>query len=95
MLFKSRGKETLSHPITFNCEPLELVPEYTYLGIVFSSNGSFKTATNMLKMKAAKAMFKLQGILSQNLTCTTLALKLFDTLVRPVLTFEARYGAQR
>ena len=43
------------------------------------------------KQKAAKAAFKLQGILlSQSTNCTKLGIKLFDSLVRPVLT----YGCQ-
>ena len=64
---------------------------YCYLGITFTSNGAMKTAITDLKAKAAKAMFKLQGILqNQNINCPQLKLKLFDSLIRPILT----YGCQ-
>ena len=62
--------------------------EYTYLGIPFTSNGSLKAAVTSLKAKAAKATYKLQSILyNYGNTCTKLSLKLFDSLIKPILTY--------
>jgi len=90
MIFQVRGKKP-QVKITLNGDTLEVVAEYTYLGILFTTNGSFKSAIMTLKAKAAKAMFKIQSILhGLSKTCVKLSLRLFDCLVRPILT----YGCQ-
>ena len=87
MIFRRGKKIQMKAPFTFKDAHLEIVQEYTYLGLVFTSNGSFKCAVSTLKASASKALFKLQGIIrNQQLKCPMLNLKLFDCLVRPILT---------
>ena len=64
---------------------IDVVQDYTYLGIVFSSGGSFTKACKALRDKAFKAFFKLRQLDSRNNVPMTL--KLFDTLVSPILTY--------
>lgn len=66
-------------------QPLEIVKSYCYLGIIFSSNGSFKNACNALYDKALKAFYMLKQIQPHH--NVKLALKLFDTLVFPILSY--------
>jgi hypothetical protein len=59
-----------------------------YLGIVFTICGSFTKAVEHLSNQAQKALFKLKQKDVRNNVLT--ALKLFDTLVMPII----RYGAE-
>ena len=64
---------------------LEIVKQYCYLGIIFSSSGSFNNACSVLYDKALKAFYLLKQIEPQH--SVTLSLKLFDTLVLPILSY--------
>ena len=70
--------------ILYNSD-VEIVKQYCYLGIVFSSNGNFKNACNILHDKALKAFYMLKQILPDN--NVNICLKLFDTLVVPILSY--------
>ena len=65
---------------------IEIVQSYCYLGIVFSSCGTFSRAVKALYDKASKALFAMKKID----TCDNalLTLKLFDTLVLPIMTYS-------
>ena len=64
---------------------VEIVKQYCYLGILFTSCGSFKNASDALYDKALKAFYKFKQLHPQN--NVILALQLFDTLVSPILTY--------
>ena len=64
---------------------VEIVQQYCYLGIVFTSSGKFKTACDVLYGKALKAFYKFKQLRPQN--NVKLALHLFDTLVAPIITY--------
>ena len=68
---------------------LDLVEEYTYLGIKFNWNGKFEKAKKELFMRGTKAMF---AVITKGrrlgLDVETL-LKLFDVCVLPILTYGA------
>jgi len=64
---------------------LDTVQSYCYLGIIFSSSGSFNLALKNLPDKAHKSLHCLKQIdIRSNIK---LAFKLFDCLVRPVLNY--------
>ena len=42
----------------YNGEPLEIVKEFKYLGLVFTTGGSFAAAQSALSGQAQKAIFK-------------------------------------
>ena len=57
MIF-SRRRVKKAPTFLFGNEPLEVVHEYTYLGTVFSSNGSMKPAVFKQVAHANRALFK-------------------------------------
>ena len=68
-------------------EEVDVVSEYTYLGVVFSCNGSFTKACKKQVVQAKKAMFGLlekARILKLPIDIT---LDLFDKMILPVLTY--------
>jgi len=64
---------------------LSIVNEYCYLGIVFCPSGTFTTACKTLADKALKAFYALKTYDTRN--NILLSLKLFDTLITPILTY--------
>ena len=52
----SRGKHLDSHVFTINSKPLETVPEFVYLGILFYQNGTFHKAEKRLASQGRKAL---------------------------------------
>ena len=76
----------LSHHIfKLHATSIEIVKQYCYLGIVFSSSGSFNHACNILYEKSLKAFYMLKQI--QPHYNVKIALKLFDTLVLPIVSY--------
>ncbi len=75
---------------------LEVVENYTYLGIVFSWNGKFDKAKQELAKKATRAMFAIiQKGRRMNLEID-LMLKLFDACVMPILLYGSEvWGYER
>ena len=64
---------------------IEIVQKYCYLGIVFSSSGTFKNACNLLYDKALKAFYMFKQIQPHN--NVKVALNLFDTLILPIVSY--------
>ena len=64
---------------------LDIVTEYTYLGLLIHKSGSFSRAIHELAKKAQKAYFNIQSMLRRLKTTPKVFIKLFDTLVRPIL----------
>ena len=83
----SRGKVTKFPTFYLGQETVEVVPNYTYLGVVFNFNGLFNKAIEKQIAQARKAMF---GLLEKakilklpiDVTCD-----LFDKVVLPVLLY--------
>ena len=64
------------------------VSSYKYLGIILSSNGSFKLAISTIAKQGSKALFSLFRTASQlSFPDPLLLFYLFDALVRPVLEY--------
>ena len=69
---------------------LQIVPSFSYLGVVFTAGGSFSNAQNTLSGQAQKAVFKLNSYLYDFVNSTTKhTLELFDKLVSPILNYGA------
>ena len=71
-------------------EEVEIVNEYTYLGIIFHYTGNFAAAANHSYMKAAKAMGPLWDLLKRS-RCSNWnrRLSLFDSLASSILLYGA------
>ena len=72
---KNKGTE-----FTYANKPIELVESFKYLGVLFKSNGKFHLARKALFEQASKTR-------TNNLN-VDVQLKLFDTLLLPVLLYD-------
>ena len=84
IILNKGGHRITRHNFTLNDACLEIVQHNTYLGILFSSSGSFNQACKALYDKAIKSFFKLKQLNPRNNVVMTM--KLFDMLVTPILT---------
>ena len=66
---------------------LEIVDSYNYLGIVMNCNGRFSVAKKKLVEQATKAMYSVYKHARRLNLTPDLQLKLFDSLVSPVLLY--------
>ena len=71
-------------------DPINIVSSYCYLGVIVSSNGKFTQAVNSLYRKGLGAYFSLRNTVDRRFIDPTCFDKLFNTLIRPILS----YGCQ-
>ena len=83
----SKNIKKLSFSIDGNS--IAVTNHYCYLGIEMSNTGSFAKAADVLYKKALKALFSVYSSIDirANLQNVPLFLKLFDSLVKPVLLY--------
>ena len=89
--FKKAGRAKSERTIKYQGNPLKVVKRYTYLGVVFSSSGSFKIATNSAITKGQSALGVIWQILSSRNNSSWWAAK---TLFNSVVTSTILYGAK-
>ena len=90
MVFRKGGRLPDNLAFYYDGHQLEIVNKYTYLGIVFTSGGSFSEACSTLSGQALKAIFKLRNYLFRYTSISVdHVLSLFDKLVRPILFYGA------
>ena len=78
----------LNWQFTFSGNVIEIVNEFTYLGVLFSRTGSFSKAKKAQAEKATRAMYDIirKGKLHNlSIECQ---LDLFDKIVQPMLLYE-------
>jgi len=73
-----------------NSHPLEIVQEYTYLGVKITTSGSFNLCQKTLAEKGLNALYKIYKQIDFFRLSLRSASKIFDTAIAPILT----YGAQ-
>lgn len=84
----NKKRATQNPTIKIYGKRVEVVTLYVYLGIEVSSSGTFKAAIDRLYKKACKAYNSLkQEFNFYNGTKPKVILKLFDTMVQPILTY--------
>lgn len=83
----SRGKVKKLPVFYLNDVIIDIVDDYKYLGIIFQYNGKFSRAQKHLYDQASKAMFSLIAKSRKFSLPIDLQLELFDSLVRPILTY--------
>ena len=88
VIFKKRSSNLDVNPVfTFNGENINIEDEFTYLGTVFMSNGSFCKNQSKLVSQGRKAMYSiLKKCRNLNLP-VDIQLELFDTIVLPVVMY--------
>ena len=69
---------------------IEIVDSYKYLGVYFSSNGSFYKACSHLVSQAMKAMYLLYKRIYNLHLPIDLQLKLFDHTISSILSYGSK-----
>ena len=90
------NKKIVIDVFTYNGNQVEIVNQYKYLGIIFSSDtvGPFKRNSEHLSTQAQKALFALNTNVNNCITFLPpdVAFKMFDILINPACSMEQRYG---
>ncbi len=88
MVFRKGGTLKRNLIFTYDGMDLEIVSEFTYLGIKFSTTGSFTAAQKTLANQGLKASYQLEKCLSKFYNIdTSLSIELFDKLIEPILSY--------
>ena len=83
----SKRKCRTNHEFRLCGEIVEIVDKFSYLGIIFNYNGKFTLAKKKLSEQAQKALFALYGKIRNICIPIDLQLKLFESLVEPILLY--------
>ena len=87
MIFKKGGRNIASR-WHFGDKELEIVRSFKYLGIVFTTTGSFTEAQKTLASQGEKALFALYKYLYKFVNINVRhKLDLFDKLIEPILSY--------
>ena len=90
LVFRKGGMLPRNLVFTYDNEPLEIVKSFKYLGIVFTTGGSFSETQSTLAGQAQKAIFKLNKYMYKFTFITPKhKLELFDKLVSPILSYAS------
>jgi hypothetical protein len=91
LLFNKGGHKFKKFNFTYGDTPLEIVQHYTYLGLTFSSCGTFTQAIKDIVSKSLKVFYKLRKLNTRDNALLTI--RLFDSLVAPVLSYGCEIWA--
>ena len=92
MVFTANGRRVTTN-IVLKGEAIETVNTYKYLGVIFSSSGSFTKAIDDLYRRALKANFQLISLLDSKKVNFKTSIHLFDHLVKPVILYATKVWA--
>ena len=91
LIFRKSGRLRRNTTFTFNGKNIEIVSKFNYLGVTFSTRGSFMDTHNALAGQATKAIYKMKSYLCKYTDLSVShTLDLFDKLIVPILN----YGSQ-
>ena len=89
LIFRKGGTLQRNLIFLYEDQPIEIVSSFRYLGIVFTTGGSFSEAQTTLAGKAQKAIFKLNKYLYKfTFISPKHKLELFDKLISPILNYS-------
>ena len=94
IIFRKGGRLPQNLSFRYGDTNLEIVNKFTYLGIVFTSGGSFSQAQATLSGQAQKAIFAMNRYLNKFVNVTpSHSLELFDKLIAPILNYASEVWA--
>ena len=82
-----KGNRRPTVNLTYGDHELKVVDKFTYLGVTLSSNGKFHSAQKNLAEQSFKALFSLNKIFDNVSLDIQDKLKLFDTMISPILNY--------
>ena len=83
----SKGKVRNAPNFVFGTVALEVVDDYTYLGVIFNFNGKFKKAIDTQILAAQRALFVLQKKAKKLKLSIDIQIELFDRTILPILLY--------
>ena len=91
MTIPPRPPLSSAYPLNFyiDKEKIDTVQNYTYLGTRISSSGNFTLSLDHLREKALHALFALRRHVDLSRLKPSLACKIFDTMISPILTYNS------
>ena len=93
MVFQ-KGTKKCDYVFHIGNEMIDIVKDYTYLGTRISSSGNFTLSLEHLRQKALHALFSLRRHTDFSKLKPSLANKIFDTMISPILTYNSEvWGA--
>ena len=93
MIFQ-RCTRKCEHNFRIGNEVIDVVQNYTYLGTRITSSGNFTLSLEHLRQKALHALFSLRRHTDLNSLKPSLACKIFDSMISPILTYNSEvWGA--
>ena len=88
MIFQKRKRPRNNADVfTYNSETLDIVDSFKYLGIDFSSNGTFAKAKKSAYDKASRALFSLLQTARRQHLPIDVVMDLFEKMVVPILLY--------
>ena len=91
MIFNKTGK-LLRRNFKYKNEKIETVREYKYLGFLLVPSGSISQGLNDLKSRGNKAFFQIKNKMGEYFRLKPqISIKLFNTLVKPILLYMADF----
>ena len=87
VIFQKSGRKPKDISFSINNCPIEIVGEYTYLGVKFTSSGSFDLCQKVLAEKALNTFYKIHKQLNFSSLLLKSAQKIFDAAIKPILTY--------
>ena len=89
MVFQKRAKKCSEQIFYIGNQTIDVVQDYTYLGTKISSSGNFKISLDHLKEKALHALFSLRRHTNFSKLKPSLACKIFDAMISPILLYNS------
>ena len=86
-LFSIRQADSIKHSFRYGNENIECVSNCKYLGIWFSSSGSYSYAQHELYKKSLKAFFRLKKDLLSLKPNIITSMHVFDHTIKPILLY--------
>ena len=94
MVFHKTGGKTKNIFFSINNYPLEIVQEYTYLGVKLTTSGSFNLCQKTQAKKGLNALYKVYKQIDLFRLPLRSANKIFDAAITPILTYGAKIWDQ-
>jgi len=88
MIFRKGGRLPINISFKYNNCEIEIVNKFNYLGVVFTSGGSFSEAQKTLAGQSLKAIFQMNTCLYKFTDVSVQhRLDLFDKLITPIMNY--------
>ena len=89
VIFQKKLRKEHKYKFFLDKNSVDIVSQYTYLGIKLTSNGKFSDGIEVLREKSKFAMGAFQKRFNLSRLPVDIANKIFDSMIMPILTYSA------